>query len=355
MKAVRLYKPGDLRVEQVGIPAVKDDEVLVKVAAVGVCGSDIPRVNRYGAHVAPITIGHEFGGEVVEVGYQVKNFKVEDHVTVAPLIPCFKCEWCKTGEYSLCDDYGYYGSRSDGAMAQYIAVKENNLIKVSSSVSFEDIATVDPCANAVHGLIRGEFKKGETLCVFGAGPIGLYVIQYARILGAKKIIAVDVLSEKLDVAQKVGADVVVNSSNTDPVEAVNEATGGAGADMIIDLTGVPAVQNTCILCAKKLGRIVYLGISHRALEYSADAVDSILRKQLSVKGSWNSFSQPFPGKEWTESVRLFEEGKLSSKYIISHKLPLEDAPIIFNKIATEKFFFNKIMFYPWGDGVTNLL
>lgn len=355
MKAVRLYKPGDLRVDQVGIPSVGDDEVLVKVRAVGVCGSDIPRVNRYGAHVAPITIGHEFGGEIVEVGYKVKNFKVDDKVTCAPLLPCFECEWCKMGEYSLCDNYGYYGSRSDGAMAQYLSVKENNLVKVNSSVSFEDMATVDPCANAVHGLLRGDFKKDETLCVYGCGPIGLYVIQYARYLGAKKIIAVDVMDEKLEVAKKCGADVTINSAKCDPAEAVMEATDGKGTDMVIDLTGVPVAQNSCVLSAKKLGRIVYLGISHRPLDYSDKAVDFILRKQLSVIGSWNSFSKPFPGREWTDSVRLFEEGKLSSKYIISHRLLLESAPAIFHKIATEKFFFNKIMFFPWGDGAVETL
>lgn len=349
MKAVRLYKPGDLRVEEVKIPSVKGDEVLVRVKAVGVCGSDIPRVNRYGAHIAPITVGHEFGGEIVEIGSQVKGFKTDDHVTVAPLIPCYRCQWCRMGEYSLCEDYGYYGSRCDGAMAEYIAVKEANLLKIADSVSFEDIATIDPCANARHGLIRGQFKKGGTIGVFGAGPIGLYVIQYARLLGAKQIVAVDIMSEKLDAAKMVGADVVIDGSRDDVPGAVRAATGGAGVDMAIDLSGVPAVQNTCILCVKKLGRVVYLGISHKALQYSAEAVDFILRKQITVAGSWNSFSKPFPGREWTESVALFEQGKLSSRHIISHRLSLDDAPMIFDKIATEKFFFNKIMFYPRGS------
>lgn len=353
MKAVRLYQPGDLRVEQVGISEVKSDEVLVKVRAVGVCGSDIPRVNRYGAHVSPITIGHEFGGEVVELGREVKNFKTGDHVTVAPLIPCYECEWCKMGEYSLCDHYDYYGSRRDGAMAQFVTVKAKNLLKVSDSVSFEDIATVDPCANAMHGLLRGKFVRGESICVCGVGPIGLYVIQCAKIMGAKMIIAVDLMDPKLEIAKKCGADVVINSANTDVAEAVKEATGGSGVDMAIDLTGVPEVQNMAVLCVNKLGRVVYLGISHRPLSYSAQVVDDILRKQLIITGSWNSFSQPFPGREWTESIRLLEEGKLSSKYMISHRLSLDDAPAIFHKIATEKFFFNKIMFFPWGDGVTS--
>lgn len=349
MKAVRLYKPGDLRVEQVGIPSIEDDEVLIKVSAVGVCGSDIPRVNKYGAYKAPLTIGHEFGGEVVEVGYKVKNFSVEDRVTVAPLIPCFECEWCKMGEYSLCDHYDYYGSRRDGAMAQYLAVNQKNLLKVSKSVSFEDIATIDPCANAIHASIRAGFKENETICVYGAGPIGLYAIQYAAILGAKKIIAVDVLDEKLDIAKKVGADVIINSAKNDPVQSIMDVTGGLGAEVVGDFTGVPFVQNLCVLSAKKLGRIVFLGISHKSLELSEKAVDSILRRQLSVMGSWNSFSHPFPGKEWTESVRLFEEGKLSSHYIISHRLSLEDAPAVFEKIAQGNFFYNKIMFFPWGE------
>lgn len=349
MKAVRLYKPGDLRVEEIAIPAITEDEVLVKVMAVGVCGSDIPRVNKYGAYKSPLTIGHEFGGEIVEIGSNVNGFDIGDRVSVAPLLPCFKCEWCNMGEYSLCDQYDYYGSRRDGAMAEYIAVNQSNLLKFSKTVSFEDIATLDPCANAAHGLIRGRFKENETLCIYGTGSIGLYAIQYAKIIGAKKIIAVDLMDEKLDVASKCGADVVINGSKTDSVKGVLEATDGKGADLVIDLTGAPAAQNSCVLSARKLGRVVFLGISHNSLQLSEKAVDSILRKQLEVIGSWNSFSHPFPGREWTESVKLFEEGKLSSKNMISHKLTLDDVPEMFKKIAQGNLFYNKILFFPWGQ------
>lgn len=348
MKAVRLYSPGDLRVEEIPVPGISEDEVLVKVKAVGVCGSDIPRVNKYGTYKSPLTVGHEFGGEVEKVGNKVTNFSVGDRVSVAPLIPCFNCEWCKAGEYSLCEHYDYYGSRRDGAMAEYIAVHQNNLIKFSKEVSFDDIATLDPCANAAHGLIRGGFREGETLCVYGTGPIGLYVIQYAKIFGAKKVIAVDVFDEKLEIASKMGADVIINGKRDNPIQSILDATEGSGTDMVIDLTGVPFIQDSCILSAKKMGRIVFLGISHKPLDLSEKAVDSILRKQLSVIGSWNSFSHPFPGKEWTESVRFFEEGKLSSKYMISHRLSLDEAPEMFRRIAQGNLFFNKIMFYPWG-------
>src|SRR5659263_89372 len=120
MKAVRMYKPGDLRVEEVDLPQVLADEVMVKVRAVGLCGSDIPRALTYGAHVSPIIIGHEFSGEITELGAEVKKFKVGDKVVVPPLIPCFECEWCKKGNYSLCEHYDYYGSRRDGALAEYV-------------------------------------------------------------------------------------------------------------------------------------------------------------------------------------------------------------------------------------------
>lgn len=348
MKAVRLYAVGDLRVEEVEIPKINENQVLVKVMTVGVCGSDIPRVNYYGAHVSPITIGHEFSGEIVKLGSKVESYSIGEKITVAPLIPCNECEWCLKGEYSLCNKYDYYGSRRDGAMAQYVAVEQTSLLKIPDRVSYEDAATIDPCANAMHALIRGEFKAGDTVCVYGSGPIGLYAIQCAKVLGAKKVIAVDVLDEKLEIASKMGADYVINSKNLDPIKAVKEFTNGNGADLVIDMSGVAFVEQQCILSANKMGRIVFLGISHKGLDLSGNVVDDILRKQLSIKGSWNSFSKPFPGNEWFKSIKLFSTGELSSKLLISHKLDLDDAPAIFKKIKQGNFYYNKIMFYPWG-------
>lgn len=349
MKAVRMYAPRDLRVEEVEIPSYKDDECLIKVMAVGVCGSDIPRVNQYGAHVSPIIVGHEFGGLIVKTGKNVSKFQVGDRVTCPPLIPCYKCKYCQMGQYSLCEDYDYYGSRRDGAFAQYIAVKEGNLLKVSEKVSYEDAATTDPCANALHGMERAAFKEGDSVCVYGAGPIGLFAVQYAKIKGASKIIAVDVWEEKLEMAQKNGADVVVNSLKEDPAAKVMEATDGNGADVVIDFSGAPVCQKAAILSAAKLGRVVFLGISHKGLELSEKEVDMIMRRQLDVRGSWNSFTKPFPGSDWTGAVELYENYGLTAKDIISHRLSLDEAPEIFEKIAEGNFFFSKIMFFPNGQ------
>jgi len=346
MKAVRLYKPGDLRVETVEIPSLQPGEVLVKVMAVGICGSDIPRVNHYGAHVSPLTIGHEFSGVIEETTDSVNGFKVGDRITVAPLIPCYKCEWCLKGEYSLCDDYNYYGSRKDGAMAEYIAVKYENLLLVPDNVSFEDAATTDPCANAIHGLERGKFEVGDVVCVYGVGPIGLFAVQVAKLMGAKMVIAIDVWDEKIQIAKSIGADVCINSLSDDPVMKVMEYTKGRGADVVLDTTGAPKAQKDAVLSAAKLGRVVLLGISHQELLLSEKEVDNIMRRQLNVLGSWNSFTSPFPGSDWTKSLELFSDKGMSAKNIISHRLPLDSAPEIFESIRKGGFFFNKIMFYP---------
>jgi L-iditol 2-dehydrogenase len=346
MKAVRLYKPGDLRTEDIPVPEIKDDEVLIRVMAVGVCGSDIPRVLSYGAHVSPLVIGHEFSGRIEKAGKKAGGFSVGDRVTVPPLVPCEKCKWCQMGEYSLCEDYNYYGSRCDGAMAEYVAVKVTNLLRLPPEISCEDAAAMDPCANALHAMTRSDFTSGESVVIYGAGPIGLFALQYAKKNGASKIIAVDVWPEKLQIAASLGADVIINGRDGDVAKKVRDETGG-GANVAIDFSGVPASQSGCIHCVAKLGRVVLLGISHKGLELSEKEVDMIMRGQLDLRGSWNSFTRPFPGSDWTGSIELMKNGASAEK-IISHRLSLDEAPGIFEKIAAGGFFFNKIMFYPWG-------
>jgi L-iditol 2-dehydrogenase len=344
-----MYKPLDLRVEEVEVPSPKDDEVLVKIYGVGVCGSDIPRITKTGAHVSPIIPGHEFSGEIVEVGKNVTKFKVGDRVTVPPLIPCYACEWCKKGIYSLCTSYDYYGSRRDGAFAQYLNVVEGNLLKVPDNVSLLDAATTDPAANAIHAITQANLKAGETLVVYGAGAIGLFAIQVAKAHGAGQVIAIDMGDAKTDVARKVGADVVIDGAKENAIEAVRKATDGRMADVVIDFTGAPPAQKNAIHLARPMGRIVLLGISHKPLDLSEYEVDLIMRGQLSVIGSWNSFTEPFPGNDWFEALELFSEGKLSAEHMISHRLSLDEAPEIFKKIAEGGYFFNKIMFFPNGE------
>lgn len=344
MKAVKLYEPGNLQVEEVEVPEIGADEVLVEVKAVGVCGSDIPRALYKGAYYKGLTLGHEFSGKIVKVGAAVQDWKENDRVSVAPLIPCNECPYCQSGDYSLCEKYNYYGSRTDGAMAHYIKVAAANLLRLPDNVSYEAGAMIDPAANAIHGLWRGQFKEGDKVAVFGLGAIGLFVIQFAKVLGAKQIVAVDIHQEKLDLASQLGADVTVNSAQSDAIQEVLAQTGGV--DFVIDTSGSPIAQNQAVCVATKKGRIVFLGISNSELTLSKDAVNNLLRYELSLNGSWNSFSNPFPGREWTLTAELMGQGKLVAEPLISHRFALDEAPQVFEKIKNRELVFNKIMFLP---------
>ena len=348
MKAIQMTEVKNLHVIDAPMPVCGADEVLLKIMAVGVCGSDIPRILKFGSHVLPIIPGHEFAGEIVETGKDVEGWVPGDHATAAPLIPCHECEWCKKGIYSLCEGYKYYGSRNDGAYAQYLAVKAANLVKLDPATPFDWGATIDPAANALHAFYRAEAVLEDTLTVFGLGAIGLFAIQYAKAIGMKEIIAVDIQDDELETARQCGATWTVNSKKEDAIQALMERTGGKGTTIAFDMSGSPAAQEQAVLAAGKMGRVVFLGISHASLILSDKAVDNILRYQLAILGSWNSFSHPFPGKEWTEAARLMDEKKLNPDLLISHRLPLEELPGIFEKIDKREIEFNKIMFYPNG-------
>jgi L-iditol 2-dehydrogenase len=176
----------------------------------------------------------------------------------------------------------------------------------------------------------------------------LFAIQVAKAHGASKVIAIDIGEQKIEVARQIGADVVIDALKENPEEIVARETGGKMADVVIDFTGAPVAQKKSIYLTAKMGRIVYLGISHKGLDYSEKEVDLIQRGQLSVIGSWNSFTEPFPGNDWFEALKLFSEGKMTSRGTISHELGLDDIPGIFRQISEGGLFFNKIMFFPNG-------
>jgi len=222
------------------------------------------------------------------------------------------------------------------------------MVKLEDNIPFDWGATVDPAANAIHACYRANLAEDDTVCVFGMGAIGLFAVQYAKALGVKQVIAVDVTDEKLVAAKDSGADYMINSRKVDAVEKVKELTGGEGVSVVLEMSGAPVAQIQAVQVAEKMGRVVYLGISNAALEYPKEVVDKILRGQITITGSWNSFSHPFPGKEWTEAVRLMSERKLNADKIITHRLELDDVPEVFRKLDEEPFHFNKIMFYPHG-------
>lgn len=346
MKAVKMYGVKDLRVEEAEKPVPAKDEVLLKIHAVGVCGSDIPRVNKKGPHILPLILGHEFAGEVIELGSDIEKLELHDRVAVAPLLPDYNDPWSKKGEFSLSEGYKYYGSRNNGAFAEYLTVKEKNCLKFSDSMPYEWGATVDPAANAVHAFLRAEATADDSIAIFGLGAIGMFAVQYAKAIGIKNIIAVDIDERKLAVAKESGATSLLNSKNVDVEKEILALTNDEGVNIALEMSGAEICQIQAVASASKMGRVVYLGISNNHLHFPPHVVDRILRYQITIKGSWNSFSNPFPGFEWTESVRLMEEKKLNPDLLITQKLVLDDVPQVFTDIDKNPFYFIKIMFYP---------
>lgn len=346
MKAVRLHRIGELSVDDVPTPTAEPGEVLLRVGAVGVCGSDLPRVMLSGAHRMPVTIGHEFAGTIVELGAGADGWSVGDRVTVAPLLPCGHCRWCRQGLYHLCASYDYFGSRRDGALAEYVNVPVANLVKLPDGVSLEVGAMADPSATALHALWRAKISAGATVAVYGAGPIGLYAVQWARILGAQRIVAVDVWDDKLDLAQELGATHTVNARSEDPVQRIEQITDGWLADTVLEFAALQTTQVQAIRSARRQGTVILVGISHDDLHLPEAAVERIMRHEIAVTGSWNSNSLPYPGREWQLTVDYFATGQLQGDPLVSHRYSLADAPEIFPRLYRREFSFNKVLFLP---------
>lgn len=347
MKAVRLFSPGDVRCVEVKIPEIKNaDDVIIKVKSCGVCGSDIPRVMVKGAYRHPITLGHEFSGEAVKIGRDVKTVNVGDRVTVMPLIPCGKCNYCKIGEYHLCDDYLYYGSRIDGAMAEFIRVAAGNILKLPENVDYEAGSMTDPVSVALHSLRNLKIEPGQKAAIFGLGAIGFLAMQWLKILGCSEVYVVDVYEEKLHLAKSLGADLCINAKEKNPVDIILDHTSGKGVDIAFESAGSKITQVQAIDSAKKMAKVIYCGISSDDLLIPNSALNNILRRELTIIGSWNSSISPLPINEWESSLTFMNSGKLIAKPLISHRFQLEDCKECFDMMYKRSEVFNKVLFKP---------
>lgn len=344
MTAAVMHAPGDIRVEEVPVPQIGPGDVLVRVAACGVCGSDIPRMNFAGAYYLPIICGHEFSGHVVEVGDAVQGLSIGQLVTVPPLIPCYECESCLSGNFSLCENYGYFGSRQEGAYAQYVSVNAGNAFVMPDGVDPRAAAMMDPSAIALHAIYRTRLTEGSRVAVIGAGPIGLFAVQWAKILGAREVLAVDISAEKAAMARDAGADLTA----VDDAEAIAHA-GTEGFDVVIESAGVPSTIALAASLAGRQGEAAFIGIPHKPVELDKATFSHFLRREISLHGSWNSFSAPFPGREWTESAAAFADGRLRWEFMITHELGLDALPETMKQLGERSIFSSKVLFLPNQD------
>ena len=344
MRGLVLHAIGDLRCEEVAKPAPKAGEVLVKIKASGVCGSDIPRIFEKGTYTFPTIPGHEFSGEIVEFGEGVGSEYLNRKAAVFPLLPCMKCDLCQIGEYAQCKVYNYFGSRCDGGFAEYIAVPLWNIVLVPDSLSYEEAAMAEPAAVAVHALRQVGIEIGDVVVIFGAGPIGLMLASWASNWGAYKVILVDIDKGKIDFARSLGFEHVINSIESDPIAEISQITNGRGADVCVEGAGVSKTLEQCLFACRPFGRVVAMGNPAGEMKLSQKAYWELLRKQLKIAGTWNSSYAPLPKNDWKLAIEAMTTGLLDVKPFITHRVGLENFEQVLDMMKERSDFFNKVMF-----------
>ncbi|MEZ7822842.1 MAG: zinc-binding dehydrogenase [Candidatus Nanopelagicales bacterium] len=340
MRAVLM--PGNKQVKVVDKPVPEPGpfDVLVKTKASAICRSDMsiyygnPIVGGNEADTGQFVPGHEAAGVVTAVGSSVTGVVVGDRVAGYLALGCGHCEYCATGYLMLCADWKCFGFDLDGGDAEYFVLPERNVLPLPDSLSFKAGAVMtDMIGSQYHVQKQLGVDGSKTVAIVGLGPMGSAAVLIAKAFGAR-VIAVDVLDSRLQLATELGADVVINSKNTDAVARIRELTRGRGAEITIDCSGNPAGQNTALDAAAKQGFVAFVGES-RATEVRPS--DQLLRKLLTVVGGWY-----FPIGDWPEIVRFVEDKAIPVEKLISHEYDIEDADKAFgafDRRETEKAVF----------------
>ncbi len=344
MKAAVVCANEDVRYLDYEEPVPGPGEVKVKVAASGICGSDIPRVLQGGVHFYPIVLGHEFSGDVVEVGEGVTKVKVGDRVTGAPLLPCMKCDDCQNGNFSLCKHYSFIGSRQQGSNAQYVVLPEQNAVPFDKSISYEQGAMFEPSTVALHGLFQNEYQGGRHVAVLGGGTIGMFTMQWARIFGSRKAVVFDISKERLELAKRLGADEVIDTTEEGFLEKAMELTGGRGYEYVFETAGQPATMQMAFALAANKAHVCFIGTPHTELTFTPALWENMNRKEFKLTGSWMSYSAPFPGKEWELTAHYFATGQLKfDPGFIYKKMPMSQAQEAFQMFKTPGLVKGKVL------------
>ncbi len=342
MKALNLKAVNELIYEELPSPQNKAGEVLVQIKACGICGSDIPRVMTKGTYHFPTVVGHEFAGLIVKAGEGVDQKLVGKKAAVFPLLPCFSCEMCKKEQYASCADYNYFGSRCDGGFAQFLAVPLWNLVLADDNADYEELAMTEPCAVALHALNAGKMKKGDTVAIVGAGPIGVMIGQWVKIKGGKPIL-IDVDPRKIKFAQNLGFELCFAGGTAEAAAFIKNHTGGAGADVCIEAAGFASALEGCLYGVRPFGSVVAMGNPASDMNISQKAYWEILRKQIALYGTWNSAYGSLEN-DWKDVIKALEKRQLNLKPLITHRYKLSDGRAPFDMMAGKTEFYSKVMY-----------
>jgi L-iditol 2-dehydrogenase len=333
MKAAMLYGTKDLRIEDVEIPEARKGEVLVKVEAATTCGTDVKIFQRgYVERVIklPTIFGHEWAGEVAEVGEGLDWPAKGMRVRAGNSAPCLHCSMCQRGNYNLCENMIWLW----GAYAQYIKVPARmvlvNVQEIPQHVSYEEAAITEPLACVLHGIEKAEVKLGDTVAIIGAGPIGLLHLLTAKRMGAEKTIMIDVVEERLNFARKIGADETVNSKKENVVERVKNSTNGYGADVVIEAIGLPATWEQALTLARKGGTILEFGGCPPGSEIRLNA-EMLHYGEQRVLGAFHTTPLLF-----RKALNLIASRTIDVRPLITRKMRLDQIKEAFEILSTSK-------------------
>jgi L-iditol 2-dehydrogenase len=318
MKQVELSAPESVRLIEVPRPSPGPDELLIAVAQVGICGSDIHAY--HGKHPfiqLPVIPGHEFAGTVVEVGPDVRGFDPGQRVTVEPSLVCGQCYNCTHGRYNICEHLEVIGCQTTGAMADYVTTPAAKAFLLPDDVTWDQAALVEPLAVAVHAVRVAQVRAGANLLILGAGTIGLMALQAAKAMGAGDVIITDLLQDRLDLALQLGADKAVNPATSDLVPVLEETFGPQRADVIIECVGVAATARDAIGVARKGTRIVLAGVFEEEVSVNLGLVQD---RELELVGTLMYVKEDF-----ATALELLRDGKVQADPLITHRFPLDQA------------------------------
>lgn len=317
MKSVVVHTGGEMTVEDRPIPELKSSgDVLVRIAYSGLCGSDIPRIFANSSHYYPITLGHEFSGHVVSIGEDIHDLQEGDAVACVPLLPCFECEECKKAAYSQCKHYDFIGSRREGGHAEYALVSRKNLFKLPENASLLQGAFLEPITVGLHALKLAGGCQDKEVIVIGAGTIGQLIIQAASALGAKSVTAVDINPQRLALALETGASHAFNSATLSADDIRQKTQERRFNQLIIETAGTPQTVALSLDIAGPKAQVALVGTLHKDLTLNVSTFSHILRKELTLLGSWMNYSAPWPGSEWQQATQLFAEKRINLDALI---------------------------------------
>ncbi|MBS7642137.1 MAG: NAD(P)-dependent alcohol dehydrogenase [Candidatus Bathyarchaeia archaeon] len=332
MKAAILYAPYDIRIEDIPRPEAGYGEVLVRIRAVGICGSDVHfyTTGKCSGFVVkePLILGHECSGEVVDVGDGVDNVKVGDRVAVEPGFPCGRCYYCRIGRYNLCPDVIFYGAPPiHGAFREYSIAKASFVYRIGGGMSFEEAALIEPLAVGMQAVKRSGMESGSIAAVFGCGPVGLLTIQAALVSGAASIIAIDPVDYRAKLAEELGASYIVNPIETDVVDYVRKLTNGMGVDVVFEASGNPKAFNDALKVVRRGGVVVQIGMFG---EYITFDPALIIDKEVDIRGVFRY------ANVYEQAIRLALSGRIKLKPLITHIFPLDRIKEAFDTIIERR-------------------